>query len=880
MQLFSEQEIKMIEEEIQSVRKHLPLLMKINLSHAGSVVDANVLTAAGWRDQIKCEKGVEFRIDDCVRLEYAVKEDEFEYRAIVCLGASMKPSENASGWATLTKDERVHVYAGEVPRYSRMRWVSVFRIDEKRMKFEETYDNLPADFLKKIQADFETAQKEYVKPLIGDLKYQTEEFKPLREYDNLTESELLLAKLETVIADSYKHRNYASVKRLLAPLARAVITDEDQCGQILLKGIVCGKVIVPLASYAFHCHFDQMAAVLLEILIHCDVDRTNEELVEALGFLTVQLVRLGLYQSALHVVSSFVTSYCSDSARIRNAGVGILRELIRQIKTIPSDVEVCGKLLQILDAIKPVWGGDLLVRMLYSAFKVELKSRREEDVCPEMDELKEILELSCKSFNAKIKDDDAAWKKDLPPAVKSPLFWQAILYCAYGMPEEVLKAFPDPVAESGTYTKVFPTRKMVRGLSAIETWKGLLPYGDDDSLLRRKVEALALCCTQKGDPVSVRLDEFGGSNIEWNKMRIARSEHAKGEELSVVVVEGVADNGEAKTLAEFPFLPTEHPSFKENSVSAIWRYHPWSDGTVAEVELQVEDCEVRRIFALMPNYAEDKRYCARGQRFNGKICAFGHAFRKSDASKAVPETITVRKGPLVEKDGHPVELKVDPDFMDTFDQDCYCGEISHSGFILHGRFVSKRSITAYGTEILCVSVKCKRLGFVLDVYLNHELLPDDLMPNDEIEVEGWMYADLTTSVDDIGLMRGRFPDGLPLQPLYERGCGALSYVKTTWTEEEKTKRPASWINHDWLEYARKYLTGLSDVDVVEPCPHNEAAIDFLVRQNGIVRRIAFFRTESQNPLEAKLANVEVLLLTMTPSGEGVNLEWTLRNDAN
>jgi len=853
--------------ELTDIKDRIPALTRFNLEIAGSMIDVNGLTGRGWNDQIRVEDGSEYHLQGSVHTELIASVEDTEYHVVVSTSSSMKLADNANGVSFLSKEELKRAHEGDLPRLAYLRWIHVLAVNEQRLGAVGMVDGLPDELLMRIESDVRAAVMRPSRMLLADLKFQTRDFEPVLPIEGCSDEEMLCIRLSSVIWSTRKWSSVSSASRLLAPFVRAFFSDVDLEGRRLVESLRNSKAVLALAQHVPYSGLNEVAAVLFSALCQCDDIEYSRDDAVAIGKLAIGLLRAGMPVCARVVIGEMlrVNNGAADVA------VEVLWEVQRRIKALPKEVATCEALQECLRSLTNIWPQPDEWRALDAVFDTYIKDIKDEDASDSIKVLAECVKSARDAHDAEIMEEDSQWEKGLPDSIKNPLVWQSLVYTFYGRPDIVLKAFPDCPTQTVEFSKYLPKIEVVWGIPQVELWRGLFPQAANRqsiAALYAKLYATALSFEDKHEPKYVSMHELGrlGKNMDARRLMFGNGKTT--DELSMVAVESVKEDGsEASIMEILPFLSIEHKSFKENIEGAIWEYYPWANNAVGEVRISVDEGETRSFCAVMPYYVEDKEVVPRGQRYHGKICGFANCIAKSDAEKNLPDAITVDSGPLVEEHGGPVTLGFDPDFCDCFYQDTYESRMSRAGFSLCGRFVSKRIVKAYGNNIACVRIRCRRLAFDLDVYISADRVCD-LKENDRVDVDGWLYVDFTRPVrSSVEYMDG-YPYGAPLDCVRRDVFGGYAcHINVDDAESV-----------NWFSYAKTYLEQMEGVEEVSLCGRNEAALNFLVRQRGKVRKFAFILQFSDSPLSLKMQSVEMLQLTLTKKDQGFDLKWEIRND--
>ena len=160
-----------IESEIAAFKSAIPALTRLNMDLAGAIVDLNKLAAAGWRDQIKPGKGVEYFIADTLYTELVESIDGVEYRVTVASNGSKKLADNANGFLCLSPEELDMAVAGKMARLVHFRRAIVYKIGEGVC---EATGELPTALAGRVERDLKAAVRVPAKTFLADLEYQTE----------------------------------------------------------------------------------------------------------------------------------------------------------------------------------------------------------------------------------------------------------------------------------------------------------------------------------------------------------------------------------------------------------------------------------------------------------------------------------------------------------------------------------------------------------------------------------------------------------------------------------------------------------------------------------------------------------------------------------
>lgn len=870
--------------EINDVKEHLSSITKLNFKVAGALANVNQLIEAGWVDTTGVWQGHEiYRLHSCWA-EYVEKIDGVEYHVTLSMGPTL-PNVNEKGEDVEVgdvNDYRVQAHEAKVPRMAWLRRVSVFALDEKDLSFKKFRGEVPAQIVEKVSAQLEAAIVTAPKSLLDDLAFQVNGYGPFADWCIESDADLQLLRLDSVLDEANKNGNRESLARLLMPVVRAVLTDDDPKGREFLYGVKNPCCLAFMASHAFRADLPEMAAVLMELVLdHLEMDKVEH----SFGFGPWQaLARMALRLNMSECAALAIRNACvqfqkmekDDKRREQSVHecVGIFWAFHDYLKRQPEDTVGCNDVVSAIEGIGSPLADELDFKLLVRLGRCYTATVDGFGLEKAVDALCEVTKAYIDRFDGDHKEEceKKPYLSQLPIGVKAPLGWQAFLYARCGEAAKAIEAFPNPPLSVFGETEPLPTQEPVEGLSFVDVWRGFLPKELDENTVRAFSQKVVAALVPSGKPKKVGPCEWSGScSTPLKEMQLIVPQNEKaGELLSMGFLAKTEDKDEAFPIVHFPYLTKDYS--EPNCVVKMWKYHPWAHYQAADAEFTLEDG--RRFCAVMPFFAWDRSCLVRGAPWKAKVVGFANELYKRDKPE-LPPPHKVTEGYLAEENAGPVDVHFTEEVFDFFDQDSIDENISRSGYGIHGRVKSVRTIRAYDQDVLVVaiesaSLRSRVLGNVLEVYIGAQNYDGpELQVGDTVESWGWLYVDVFTSAHNPEEFFAQAHEkGFPCDPAENGddtpfGAGAPIFV-----------REDMEIEKNFTEFGKAALAGADVVEKVAVCQGNPQLFDYVVRlKDGRVLKYNFSMGDKDGNPEGVVPGAERLVLHKEKVEKGYKLKW-------
>lgn len=337
-----------------------------------------------------------------------------------------------------------------------------------------------------------------------------------------------------------------------------------------------------------------------------------------------------------------------------------------------------------------------------------------------------------------------------------------------------------------------------------------------------------------------------------------------------ITAKGDGDD-EAHLMMTFPWLLKQHEANRSNIVCKLRRYSVWQHGGVAEAEVETDTGQ--RITAIMPYFVADYRYCVRGIRFEGILAGFARDIKVLKPSRPhhhcnpVGEDVPTNHRPTSSPQR---EVAVDDDFSQQF----LPRELTGAGFGMVGRVRSYRTLTALDVNLLVVEIECSQLDHPLRIYICAARVKDQLAIGDTVEVTGWLYIDLSETVDDLTRLMLAYPDSAPKDVRTEPwGRGVPVYVSMESSNKQKGANKQKTPEPNWRAFGRFMLQSCKGVLRVEACSDNPLGANYLVHTGDQVLKYRMVVAKDDETPCRHYPGVETFLLRLQTADHGYNLSW-------
>jgi hypothetical protein len=853
-------------------------ITSLNFSFAGSRLDVNKLIRNGWTDLTSfCDEG-EFIRQGSTWIELVAEIDNLEYHASMALSSTlMKPSESVGVWKIAYGCDAVAAHEMRTERYAFFRQLCVHVLDAENTKYENLHGNCPQEFVEKIKVDILEAVEFPSKLLVPDILYQTDNYEPYDGLTGLNDAENKLLILKGVLERAKSNGDKASIVRLLTPIVRAVLTNDDPEGREFIFQVSHPKVLHLILESAYYANATEVMVALFKLFLKAYSKSDLSTLPFGLwGMFSYALLSHDLTKCAKYALENAIVTRSPEDLSETEIMVQISARLLLLVKRHISNSRKLKDLLTFANKLAGHFCDDVAIQALGPLIDCHAAELDGGNPTDHLDGLKSLFEKMRSRFDEAHKDDEQPWAKTLCPAIKAPLVWQDLVFAAYGFSDVAIEALPDCPFHSTVYLKRRPPCTVVEGLSAYDVWAGFLPGNPNDDDYKELISRLYSPLNKVVASERVHVCEYNGTPHSEVMEIVEESDFSS--ELSAIAVRE-QDSGEKKgtVLGIFPFLPHELSNAEDVTVGAVWEYYPWERNEAADARIRLEsgDC----IYATLPFYAADKWLMPRGFRMKVRLAGFAHSLKKYSHEIDMPKSFIVDKGPLAEDAGHPVEVHMDSAALDWFEQDIFPEYISRSGFSLCGRIKSIRTIDALGTQVFSVKIDCRKLEIPFEIFVPKEKVIGELNIGDLVESSGWVYADFKDQVDSLDDYNTENPKIPPQETGREKrdfGAGFPTFIRTEFTEEEKKWMPSDILHPDWMGYAENKLRSLNGVTWVARCGQNPQSYNFLVRQKDVLRKFAFIIEDGESVTKNPFVGVELLTLRRIKQGNGLKLEWEIK----
>lgn len=868
---------EVLRDEVVNATMRLPGLAKLNFRIAGALADVNKLVANGWTDLTGAVEEGEYIRMGSAWLELVRKADGREIHVALSVGDTLTgKNEKGDGWKRADAAYALKAHRGGNPRIVFLRRLSVWVLDEKELSFKLGKGELPDGILADVERHLAEAIVEKPRLLLDDLAFQNKGYLPFADFCIESDVDVELLKTCSVLSELKKKNDRESAARILSPIARAVLTDEDPQGRDYLKGLSCPACLAFLADFAdFAGSGDAMLAVM-SLMVACSEDAVAKYFgLNAWRNIAIEALNRDLAQFAAYAVEGAV---CQHDGKKEDVGliVDVFWATHEFFKRDPQDAEACRCILDSLEDVKGELRKERDYRLLLAVARCYVADLAKIDSEPFVKNIGNLLGEYTDSFDEANKDEEKPWLQTLPQGVKAPLAWQSLLFCHLGASRLVLSTFPKPPLSTAEFFKYRPTEEPVEGLSFVDVWKGFLPEQLNEEIFKSRMEEWGKGHVQEGEDHKAKSYEWNGAPFSVDVFQVLVPEGQGENELMTMSVRAICGD-EKRIVGLFPYLPKESESNSPNVKIKVWKYHPWDNFEAADAEFELEDG--RRLTGVMPFYAADKGVVMRGAKCSARLVGFASELERKEPEK-LPDPIKITEGYLAEEHGGPVDIGFCEEFFDFFDTDTFDERISHSGFGLHGRVTAVRKIKALGTDVLAVTVKCAKiesgdLDDSLEIFIGADHVKGgELAVGDVVEAYGWLYIDVHTIDESAEEFFADYPQCAPLPESDERSFGSPLFIRTEYSEEEKKQMPwAVEKQNDWVGFGKAALRGCKGVERVVYCGRNPQRIDYLVRQCGKIRKFAYVIAMKDDPVSMDNEGVETFVLRKEKAERGFKISW-------
>ena len=850
----------------------------LNFHFVGSRLDVNKLIGNGWTDLTSfCDEG-EFVRQGGTWIELVEKIDNLEYHASIALSQTLiKPSEPNGAWKIAYNGDAAAAHEMRTDRYAFFRQLYVHVLDADNTKYEILHGTCPQAFIDKINANLLESAEAQSKLLVPDILYQTDKYEPYNGMKGSNDAEDKLIILKGVLEKSKSNGDTASISRLLAPIARAVLTNDDPEGRDFIAQVSSPEILNTILESAYYADATEaMVALFRLFLLNCSKSDLSGMPFGLWGMFSYALLSHDLAKCARFTLENAIETRDPDEPTETDVMYEIASRLLPSVKRHLDNSDKLRDLSILAKMLAERFSEDNALQVLGPLLDCHAAELDGDDPTEHLDGLKSLFEKTQSRFDEAHKDDEQPWAKTLCPAIKAPFEWQSLVFAASGFSDTAIQALPDCPFHSPVYLKRRPPCTVVEGLSHYDIWAGFLPEKPTDDNLKELIIRLYNPLKRVAASEKTHVCEYNGVP-DPKVLEIVEKDNFSSELSAIAVREQDTDEKKGAVLQLFPFLPHEVSKAEDITVGAVWEYYPWerNDAADARIRLDSGDC----IYATLPFYASDKWLMPRGFRMKVRLAGFAHSLEKYSHGVDVPKSFTVDKGPLAEEAGHPVEVHMDSAALDWFDQDVFPDYISRSGFSLCGRIKAMRTIDALGTNVLSATIDCRKLEIPLEILIPKEKVNGELNVGDLVKSEGWVYADFRDGVDSIDEYNTENPNTSPQEPEWDNrdfGSGIPAFIRTEFTEDEKKWMPRDILHPNWARYAETKLRSMKGVTRVVTCTRNPQRYHFLVRQNGSLRKFAFLIEDGESVTKDPFVGVELLVLRRIKQGNGLKLEWEMK----
>lgn len=869
------QEIDRAKKEVAAYRSTLPFLSQMNFAYSGAVIDANILVNRGWRDVTGCDSSGEHTRDGSAWLEYVHDCGYAEYRIAVSVGQTITAkNESGIGWVCADIDTAMSAHLGTGKRLVFLRRISAMILEKRNLELKPISGKLPGLLSDMVSSALHAAVVERSRLLVDDCYVQGYGFEPAVLNEPCGDSDKAFLQFLTVVESLVSSENFESSARLLMPMARAYLTDNDPDGLVAMRGVKSSELMERLLNAADVSLNRDVVITILGLLLEDGFSvRISDLDTRALSALADTAFCLGMPFCACLVIDYIGNRKATGDGDFTKGVARVFLSLLRYLRLHHDDADVCERIKDAVLALVSACNIDMSGRVLANVLECHVRMLRGEDTAEVKDALFTLARDAADAFDDK--SDDGGEVPKWAIGVRAPLAWQAAIFCMLGNSEAVIESFPQPVWERGMISRFRPKTSAVTGLSFAALWYGFLGKEPAQSELERMLYVVSKNVVDVGHSRCYDIQEWVGGPSKYSKMTLMFSAGYAAEELSVLSVVGSDENGgHQATLGYFPHFSKDYPGFEANAVVRVWEYKAWALGEAADAVIRLENG--RDVVAVMSWYATDKYYVARGQRMKAKLAGFASSVKKTSYLWECDSTFEVTEGPLVEEAGRPFKIQITEDVFDRFEQGNGLNRISGAFFSLSSKVTDVRKLKAFERDVLCITVNSKTLGMPLDIFISEQHIEGEAIhEGDFVDVFGWMYVDLTEYIDPVDEYQAEHADGAPLLPDDETESTPI-YIRTEWSEQERKDIPWASSSPDWMHMALRKVRSCAGVEKAALCRNNPQRINIVARLNGEVRKFAFARIdESAERPFWPLSDVDLILLRTRKSGKGVRLEWEL-----
>lgn len=852
----------------------------LNFRYAGCRLNVNDLIRNGWIDLSSyCDEG-EFLGQESTWIELVEQHGNLEFHASIALSQTqIKPSDSDWEWKTAYHEDSVAAHEMRIERYAFFRQLYIHVLDSENTKYEVSQDKCPCELLDRINKGLCDAVESQAKLLIPDIIYQTDGYEPYQGMSGANDTENRLIILKGLLERTKGNGRMPSVRRLLDPIARAILTKDDPEGAMFISQLSNLKIVSLLLESADYAGDTEVTVALFKLFLEnfAKADLSEFPLL-SWGIFSIALIYHGLTMCAKYTVENAIAALKADNASDTDILARIAGHLLPSVRRNISNARKLQDFSVLSKMLSQQFTEDSALKVLGPLLDCHAAELDGGDPVDHVGGLKKLFEEAQLEFDDKHKDDKQPWAKTLCQAIKAPLEWQSLVFAACGNSNDALQALPDCPFHSPAFLKRRPPCTVVEGLSYYDIWAGFLPENPSEEDYKELISRISTPLTKSAASERIILNEFNGVQSS-GPLEILEEPDPKSTLSALAVKEQDSDNNKGVILAVFPFLPHGRSKAEDITVGSVWEFYPWEKNEAADARIRLDsgDC----IYATLPYYAADKWLMPRGFRRKVRLAGFAHAIEKYSHGEDIPKSFIVDKGPLAEEAGHPVEIHMDVAALDWFEQDVFPNYISRSGFNLCGRIKEITTIEAIGTYILSVRIDCRKLKVPFEIFIPAGKVESKLNVGDLIRAIGWIYADFSEAVDSVDEYNKENPNEPPQESDIDNirsGTGIPTFIRTDLTDEEKKWMPDDLIHPDWMRYAERKLRSMNGVTKVVRCPKNPQRYTFLVRQNGTIRKIAFLIEDSDAVTKDPFVGTEMLILRRIKHGNGLNLEWKLENE--
>ena len=828
---------------------------KINLSYAGARLNANILMEKGWRDFTH-----KTLINQCAFLEFTQSVKKLKYQVLMALSPQLRKKTDDNGAA-----EDIALDKMPAPRSVYLRRIYIYVLDPMLMKYYRITDGYPLRIAEKIYADISQAIESQPRLFVDDLSYQTNGYQPFEIIPNLNEAENQLLILKRILEAAHSQNDDSSTYRLLLPIARTLLTAKDPTGFDFISQVSNTRVFRHLLESAYHADAAEVTIALFRLFLlnHANIDASILS-PSSWAILSEALISYNLTECSQFAVGKLFAYPDSEEKR---ESLSLIADLIyKKAKRHTHDAAKLKLLSSLSKMINKECRTDAAFQLLSPTLDCHIAYLEKSDTATALKEIEKMLEQKIAWFDEEFSDEPSA--KEMCAEIKAPLEWQVYIYLLCGQSDRLLQTLPLNINYGGHDI----SRKAILGLPFNHIWKAFLPENpsvDDCEVLSEKLTRPLTKATAKE---SVYPIEHHGINIP-DEMEILE-DPSSADTLTALAVKGIyKDKNFEQILSVFPFLPHARAKKERILVGSVWEYYPWSmnQGADARIRLENGDC----IYATLPFYATDKFKICRGSKLTVIVCGFASALKKVNREFDIINSFTFDNKSYCDKVGECGELHVDAASLDWFSQDVYPDIVSRSGFSISGRVSEIDRINAFGVNLLSVLVDCRKLETRFEIIIPADKVESEIAVGDIIESSGWVYADFHDHVDLDGYKRENPIEGPNEEDIYAKDSNRYLplFIRTDFTEEEIEFIPEEMLHPDWLHYAEIKLRSMPGVTKVVRCEKNPLHYSFLIRQNGIIRKIFFSIYEDNTDLKQYNLPMDILILRLIKHENGKMLKW-------